>query len=104
MNEALLAHAVRQHQAGNLEEAARLYSTVLRQAPRNFQALYLLGFIQFQQGRFEDAERLMGQAVKINPYAPDAFYNRGCALQHLQRHEQAVAAFDQGPCLFPEIR
>ena len=102
MNDALLASAVRQHQAGNLAEAARLYSAVLQGAPRNFQALYLLGFIQFQQGRFEDAERLIGEAVKINPHAPDAFYNRGCALQHLQRHEEALAAFDRALALKPD--
>jgi tetratricopeptide (TPR) repeat protein len=102
MNDVLLASAVRQHQAGNLAEAARLYSAVLQQAPRNFQALYLLGFIQFQQGRFEDAERLIGEAVKINPHSPDAFYNRGCALQHLQRHEEALAAFDRAVALKPD--
>jgi protein O-GlcNAc transferase len=99
MNDALLASAVRQHQAGNLAEAARLYGAVLQGAPRNFQALYLLGFIQFQQGRFEDAERLIGEAVRINPHSPDAFYNRGCALQHLQRHEEALAAFDRALAL-----
>ena len=57
MNDALLADAVRSHQAGNLSEAARLYSAVLQMSPRNFQALYLLGFVHFQQGRFEDAAR-----------------------------------------------
>ena len=102
MNDALLASALRQHQAGNLAEAARLYSAVLQGAPRNFQALYLLGFIQFQQGRFEDAERLIGDAVRINPHSPDAFYNRGCALQHLQRHEDALVAFDRALALKPD--
>ena len=95
MNDALLASAVREHQAGNLAEAARLYSVVLKGAPRNFQATYLLGFIKMQQGSFDEAEQLIGEAVKINPHAPDAFYNRGCALQHLQRHEEALAAFDR---------
>src|SRR5258705_1031829 len=102
MNDACLVNAVRQHQAGNLAEAACLYSAVLQGAPRYFQALYLLGFIQFQQGRFEDAERLIGEAVKINPHAPDAFYNRGCALQHLQRHDDALAAFDRALALKPD--
>ena len=102
MNDVLLGSAVRQHQAGNLAEAARLYSAVLREAPRNFQALYLLGFVQFQQGRFDDAQRLIGEAVKINPHSPDAFYNRGCALQHLQRHEEALVSFDRALALKPD--
>ena len=83
MNDALLANALRQHQAGNLAEAARLYATVLRASPRNFQALYLLGFVHSQQGLFEEAARLIGEAVRINPNSPDAFYNYGCALQNL---------------------
>ncbi len=102
MNDALLASAVREHQAGNLAEAARLYSVVLKGAPRNFQATYLLGFIKMQQGSFDEAEQLIGEAVKINPHAPDAFYNRGCALQHLQRHEEALAAFDRALALKPD--
>jgi protein O-GlcNAc transferase len=102
MSDALLGSAVREHQAGNLAEAARLYGAVLQGAPRNFQALYLLGFIQFQQGCFEEAERLIGEAVKINPHVPDAFYNLGCALQYLQRHEEALAAFDRALALKPD--
>jgi predicted O-linked N-acetylglucosamine transferase (SPINDLY family) len=99
MNEAMLANAVRVHQAGNLVEAARLYSAVLQVSPRNFHALYLLGFVHFQQGRFPEAARLIGEAVKINPHAPDAFYNLGCALQPLNRHGEAVAAFDRAIAL-----
>src|SRR5882672_2266502 len=102
MNDALLASALRQHQAGNLAEAARLYSAVLQGAPRNFQALYLLGFIKMQQGSFDEAARLIGEAIRINPHSPDAFYNRGCALQHLQRHEEALAAFDRALALKPD--
>ena len=40
--------------------------------------------------------------MKINPQAPDAFYNLGCALQHLQRPEEAVAAFDRAIALKPD--
>lgn len=102
MNEVLLANAVRVHQAGNLAEAARLYSAVLQTSPRNFHAMYLLGFVHFQQGRFPEAARLIGEAVKINPHAPDAFYNLGCALQPLNRHGEAVAAFDRAVALKPD--
>jgi predicted O-linked N-acetylglucosamine transferase (SPINDLY family) len=102
VNDALLAGAVRAHQAGNLGEAARLYSAVLQASPRNYHALYLLGFIQFQQGNYADAARGIGEAVKINPHAPDAFYNLGCALQNLQRRDEAVAAFDRAIALKPD--
>jgi protein O-GlcNAc transferase len=102
VNDALLANAVRTHQAGNLGEAARLYAAVLDISPQNFHALYLLGFVHFQHGHYADAARRMGEAVKINPHAPDAFYNLGCALQYLQRHEEAVAAFTRAAALKPD--
>src|SRR5260370_36888354 len=93
MTDALLASAVREHQAGNLAEAARLYSVVLKGAPRNFQATYLLGFIKMQQGSFDEAEQLIGEAIKINPHAADAVYNGACDVHHLQRHKDALADF-----------
>jgi protein O-GlcNAc transferase len=99
MNDTLLANAVRVHQAGNLAEAARLYSAVLQTSPRNFHALYLLGFVRYQQGNFQDAVRIIGDAVTINPHAPDAFYNLGCAYQNLQHYADAVRAFDRALAL-----
>ena len=102
MNDALLAQALRSHQAGNLGEAARLYSAVLQTNPRNFQALYLLGFIHSQIGHHGEAVRLIGEAVKINPHSPDGFYNLGCALLALQRQGEALAAFDRAVALKPD--
>ena len=99
MNDALLAHAVRLHQAGNLDEAAQAYGAVLRASPRNFHALYLLGFVHFQQGRFQEAARIIREAVAINPQAPDAFYNLGCAYQNLQHYADAISAFDRALAL-----
>jgi protein O-GlcNAc transferase len=102
MSDALLAEAVRAHQAGNLGEAARLYAAILRVSPRHFQALYFLGFLHFQETRFEEAARLMGLAIAANPSSADACYNRGCALQQLQRHEEALACFARAVALKPD--
>jgi protein O-GlcNAc transferase len=102
MSEALLRTAVMAHKAGHLAEAERLYTSILRGQPRNFQALYFLGFLHSQTGRHDTAERLMADALAVNPSSYDAFYNRGCALQRLQRHEEAVAAFDRTIMLKPD--
>ena len=95
MTEALLQNALRSHQSGDLEGAARLYRELLHIDRHNFRALYLLGFVHFQKGEFADAERLIGEALLVNPQAPDAWYNRGCALQNIGRLEDAVACFDK---------
>lgn len=55
MDDPRLKAAIDTHQAGNLEEAARLYSEVLRTDPKNFGALYLLGFLHLQVRDFERA-------------------------------------------------
>jgi protein O-GlcNAc transferase len=103
MSETMFQDAVRQHRAGNLAEAARLYGAILRaQSPRRFEALYFLGFIHFQRREFAEAERLMGEALTLNPRSPDAQYNRGCALQQLQRPAEALAAFDRALALKPD--
>jgi predicted O-linked N-acetylglucosamine transferase (SPINDLY family) len=101
MTEALLQNALRLHQNGDLDGAARVYRDVLRADRRNFRALYLLGFVHFQKSEFADAERLIGEAILVNPHAPDAWYNRGCALQTLGRLEEAVGCFDKAIGLNP---
>jgi len=67
VNDEMLQNAWRLHQAGNLLEAARLYHEVLRADPTHFHALQLLGFVHFQRGEFEDAERMMDRALSVNP-------------------------------------
>src|SRR5215471_4358099 len=94
MNDTLLKTALSLHNAGNLDGAIRLYGEILRTAPKNFDALYLLGFAHLQRGEFRDAERLIGQAVEVNPRSLDAHYSRGNALQRLDRPMEALKAFD----------
>src|SRR5258706_12958924 len=101
MSETLLQNAWRLHQAGKLPEAAGLYADVLRDNPRNFDALYQLAMIYLTSRKFADAERLFGRAVQINSQSPDLFYNRGCALQGLGRNADALAAFAHALALKP---
>jgi protein O-GlcNAc transferase len=97
-----LQEAMRAHQSGDLDRAARLYGAILQSQPRNFHARYLLGFVHFQRNDFATAERMIGDAITLNPGSPDAFYNRGCALQKLNRNVEAVAAFEQALALKPD--
>ena len=65
-------------------------------------ALNLLGYIHSQTGNFAEAERLLGEAIKIDP-APETIYNRGCALQNLRRDEEALLCFRQTTALRPDF-
>ena len=70
MNDALLQSAVRFQDAGQVAEAARLYSEIIRGNPTHFEALYRLGLIHLQSGRAGDAERLLAAAIRIQPQFP----------------------------------
>ncbi len=101
MNESLLDTARAVREAGNLAEAARLYGEILRADRRNFEALYRLASIQFERAQFEDAQRMLGEAVRLAPNACDAYALRGLALQRLNRQPQALAVFEHILALNP---
>ena len=95
MNNDSIQGARRANQIGNRPEAARLCREILRLNPRDFDALYLLGYLHSQAGQLEEGERLIAEALKVNPHSSDAAYNRGCILQTLGRHAEAIPCFEQ---------
>ena len=103
MNDVLVQSAWRAHRTGNRDEAARLCREILRGNPKDFNALYLLGFVQSELGRFEEAERLIGEAIKINPRSPDALYNRALILQNLSRYGDALSCYEQSLAIQPQF-
>src|SRR5882672_10383864 len=103
LNDPRLRDAFGLHQSGNLEDAARLYGEILDSDQKNFDALYLLGYLHFQRGEYETAERLIAAALEVNSQSLDALYNRGRALLKLKRLEEAVIAFDRLLAINPII-
>jgi len=98
---ALLKEAVALHQAGKLDAAQARYRQVLARAPRQFDALHLLGVIKRQQGDAREAATLIAQAIDINPAQATAHCNLGAALQDLGRSEEALASYDAALNLDP---
>ena len=101
MSQSLLQDAQRLHRSGKAEEAARLYTEVLRTEPNQLHALYPLGLLRFQAGIYGEAERLMGRACQINPRMAEAHFVRGCCLQRLNRIEEALSAFAEAVTIKP---
>ena len=56
-----LNEALSLHRQGQLREAEKIYTRVLKAAPDNFDALNLLGSIKAQLGRMGEAHRLFGE-------------------------------------------
>lgn len=96
-----LSTAARLHQAGNLAGAEPIYREILEVEPQRFDVRYLFGALLLQQRRYDEAEREIGQAIKIKPDIPAAHYNRGVALAKLDRIEDALADLDNCLALEP---
>ena len=102
----ILEAGLRQHQAGQLAEAERLYRQVLAMDASHADALHLLGVIANQVGRNDIAVELIGKAVEINPTVAVYHCNLGKALQDLGRRNDAVAAYNTALGFepgFPEV-
>jgi tetratricopeptide (TPR) repeat protein len=88
----ILHQAVRQHQHGRLDEAARLYQAILAVQPGHPEALHLLGVVAHQKGDYARAVELIVRAIAGKP--GDAMYhaNLAEAYRALGRLDEAVAS------------
>jgi tetratricopeptide (TPR) repeat protein len=90
----LFGEATRQHQAGPLPQAERLYPQVLAARPDHAEALYLQGVLASQAGRHDLAVELIGAAIVISGSAPAYRRQLGIALEKLGRADEAAAAYE----------
>ncbi|MGB7857881.1 MAG: tetratricopeptide repeat protein [Pseudolabrys sp.] len=97
-----LQKALAFHQVGDLASAEKSYRTVLRVAPRNFDANYLLGVLLLETGQFAGAEKQLHRAVKIKP-VPKAFNDHGNALLELDRAAQALKSYNRAIAIDPNF-
>lgn len=97
-----LTLAVTLCQDGKLDQAERLYRSVLQQAPRQFDALLNLGKVYLQQGEPGKAIELLQQAAAVNPQVADAQAEAANALSALGRHDEAVRRYRQALASRPD--
>jgi tetratricopeptide (TPR) repeat protein len=99
---ALLHRAVAFHREGRLAHAEGLYEKILRQQPRHFDALHLLGVVAAQTNHPARALTLIGKAIEIDPRNADAFCNQGSAFKALEQFDAALHSYDQAIAIRPE--
>ena len=87
----LFALGVRQHQAGNLDEAERIYGQVLAREPKHFDSLHLLGVAAQQRGRYDVAIEMIGRAIALNDRVSTFHNNLAEALRVMGRSDEAIA-------------
>ncbi len=94
--------ALQLHRQGRLAEAEQAYAAVLAKQPHDVDANHFLGALRLQQGRNDDAIRLIGAALKVNRKSPQALANYGLALERAGRIDEALAAYDKAIALKPD--
>jgi len=99
----MMARAQRAFIAGRLAEAEFNCRLVLGVDKTQFEALHLLGLIEFQRGRFEEAHRLIRQALRVNPRSAKAHSNLALVLQQLNRLEESLASVDRALAIEPDF-
>jgi len=91
------------HQAGRLDEAAKLYRAMLEPFPGNPLLMAGLGTIALQQGNLDEGVRELEAALLIEPDQPMALSNLGMALRSLKRLDEALERLDRAVALAPEF-
>ncbi len=96
-----LRDAMARYQGGELDQAQGLYENILREQPDHADALHMLGLVAHQQGRNEDAKRLIADAIKIDDQV--AFYhnNLGEVMRVLGESEGAASCYRSAIALQP---
>ena len=96
-----LATALREHQAGRLDQAEYAYRRILAVEPREAEAWHLLGVVACQRGRFAEAAELIARAVSLESQRPVYHNNLGVALRSLERTAEAAQSFIEASRLAP---
>lgn len=93
--------ALKEHQAGNLDQAEKLYRDILAITPQNAAVLHLLGILLAQQHDFLNAYYFMEQALKIDPKSYSFHNSMGGILKNLSKYEDALLHYQEALQLNP---
>ena len=99
---AVLERAFAAHQAGDLQEAVRLYHRVLAMQPSHADALNLCGVATFQSGDAESAVKMLRAVVGLQPDHVDALNNLGNVLKASEKLDEAEAAYRRALTVKPD--
>lgn len=98
---ALASIAHLQAQAGHRAAALRTMEALLRAAPDVGRYWFNYGFLQEEEGAFEEAEAAFRRATELSPELDRAWYGLGLVLIRMQRFDEAVAALKRNTQLQP---
>lgn len=99
--QAVLAEALVHYQAGRGDAAGEACRRILAAAPRQADALHLLGVLAFNQGQLDEAARCIDQALQSESGRADFWKNRSCVHRLQGDLGQAQSCMRQALALKP---
>ncbi len=87
--------------AGRYADAELIYREILREEPRNPDALHCLGVLAYLGKNYQDALMLIDQAIAVAPGYGAALNTRGSILLALSQPEAALEAYQQALAVKP---
>ena len=97
------AQAINFFDNGNLNESKKLCLKILKEEPKNFDILHLLGIISFKLEDYKNSADLIAKAVTINPKDAEAYNNQALVLKKINKLEDAIESLNQAIKIKPDF-
>lgn len=97
----LISQARLAQRSGRTDEARKLFSSAVRQAPRDASVLLEAAVLEGSLGNHQAAERLLDKALKSDPANADIHYNLGQIAREEEHLEKASRLFRKTLALDP---
>lgn len=97
----LFAKAAKAHESGQWEDAERFYKETLKADPQHADALHMLGYLAYQNGRNDIAVDLANRAIGIEPRLPAYHNTLGGALLAMGKVDEAITVYRRAFILAP---
>lgn len=91
--DALFKQAIQCHQAGQLEQAIKMYKTVLTAVPDNASVCNLYGLALHSSGKLENALSLLIKATRLAPQSAKYHYDVGVILQQEGKELKSISYY-----------
>jgi tetratricopeptide (TPR) repeat protein len=89
------------HRQGRYAEAERIYRAILGSYPAHFPSAALLAAMLLEHGDFTAAVDQFRHAIRLRSDVPLAHFQLGCALNKLERFDEALVGFGHAISLNP---
>jgi predicted O-linked N-acetylglucosamine transferase (SPINDLY family) len=102
INEAIQS-ALKNYQAGNIQQAENLLKEILEAQSNNINAINLLGVLYYQQKDYDSAIKYTKKLINLNPSNAQAYYILGHSMQEKGEIDEAITHYQRSLQLNPNF-